>query len=132
MHSIRILTGGILFCLLLPTLTFTQSRTGRNIIDLSTSVNYYPELPIYNFLQEIDLYQDKLILNYLTVNSGTFVVENQINTTIDRTNQNLFPSTKLGMGFGLQWRSDRGRFHEISLSRLSYVKSRSLIELFWV
>lgn len=126
----RILSTFLLLGLICPVIMFAQTKKGKNIIDVSTSLNYYPKLPDYTFLHQISILEDKLILDFLTSTSGTFIIEDHEPQVIERTNANQFPTQLLSIGFGIQLRGERGRFHEISISRLSFIQSESLIEYY--
>lgn len=115
----------ILVFILFATSTFAQSRKkskDKNIY-ATTSINYYPALEPYAFFGGFTLENDQLILNFLTANSGTFIVQSGQPLGVEREHFNDFPSRFLGIGGSVQMVKGDGLYHEISLTKLSVEKS---------
>ncbi len=101
---------------------YAQKKTEKSIYT-SSSINYYPELKSYSFLNIIKGNQDKLVLNYLTGNSGTFVIDSISSPDVLNETINKFPTQIFNLGTSIQISKDHSTFHEISLSRFSRSKS---------
>lgn len=114
--------------LLLPATIFAQKSKKKpySTIHVSTTLNFYPNLEPYTFFNTFSSTDDDLILNFLTSNSGTFVIEEEQTLIIDRTRVNVFPTQLFSVGASVQISNDNSFFHEISLTRLSLVKSEFL------
>jgi len=110
----------ILFTLTLSINTFAQ---GEKYIYTASSLNYYPQFESYSFFKTLQLDQDNLYLNFLTSNSGTFVVEEILPRDVENELRSKFPTQILNVGASFQSRNRNGTFQEISLSRLSSFKS---------
>ncbi len=124
-----------LFCLILPVVCFSQrgKKSNETSIYVSTSFNYYPGIAPYKFLSTFGgTIDDDLILNFITNNSGTFTIEEGQSIIIDRGNTSEFPSQLIGIGASVQFLKDNGLFHEISLTKLSFVKSSYHTELIYL
>ncbi len=101
---------------------YAQKKTEKSIYT-SSSINFYPELKSYSFLNTIELSQDRLILNFLTANSGNFVIDTTLSRNVKNENINKFPSQIFNLGTSVRISKDHTTFHEISLSRFSRSKS---------
>jgi hypothetical protein len=99
-----------------------QKKSEKSIYT-SSSINFYPELKPYSFLNTIELSQNNLILNFLTANSGTFIIDTISTPNVPNENINKFPSQIFNLGTSIQISKDHSTFHEISLSRFSRNKS---------
>ncbi|MEM9919791.1 MAG: hypothetical protein AAF990_16975 [Bacteroidota bacterium] len=88
----------------------------------SSSLSYYPEIESYSFFRTIETSQDELILNFLTSNSGTFILEDNIRV-LENENINRFPSQLINIGASFQIVNANSTFHELSLTRTSHTKS---------
>ena len=100
---------------------YAQKKMEKSIYT-SSSINYYPELKPYSFINTIELSQDNLTLSFLTANSGTFVIDT-ISSQVKDENLNKFPSQIFNLGTSIQISKDHSTFHEISLTRFSRSKS---------
>jgi len=112
----------LLFGLLMSFQVHSQKKKDRFIFTAS-SINYFPELASYSFFNEIERDQDLLTLDFLTSNSGTFVLEELGSAIIDVENINKFPSQIFNIGLSFQIRNTNSVYHEFSLSRFSHFKS---------
>ena len=113
---------------LLPLSTFSQTKKKKGTtINISTSVNYYPSIEPYTFFSSFNTSDSNIDLTFLTSNSGTFVIEEGESKTIDRANNNDFPSQLLGVGASVQIKKGDALFHEISLTKLSFTKSSRIV-----
>lgn len=101
---------------------YAQKKTEKSIYT-SSSINYYPELKSYSFLKIIEGNQDKLVLKYLTGNSGTFVIDSISSPGVLNETINKFPTQIFNLGTSIQISKVHSTFHEISLSRFSRSKS---------
>lgn len=101
---------------------YAQKKSEKSIYT-SSSINFYPELKSYSFLKTIELNQDKVILSFITSNSGTFVVDTVSSPSVPNETINKFPSQIFNLGASIQISKDHSTFHEISLSRFSRSKS---------
>ena len=97
-------------------------KKSKPFIYTSSSLNYYPELKSYSFFNTIELSQNNFILNFLTANSGTFVIDNSTQQ-VEQETINKFPSQLFNIGASIQISKNNSTFHEISLSRFSSFKS---------
>ncbi len=89
----------------------------------STSLNYYSPLKPYSFAKELYIKDDNIILTYLTHYSGTFVIVQGDSILIKSKFDSHMPSQLLGIGCSVQFRESNNRFHEVSLTRLSFSQS---------
>lgn len=118
----------IILVLLLSTvlqLSNAQSKRksqGPHIYGIST-LNYVPPVAPYTVFSNLIAYQDLLMLNFITPNSGTFVIEEGILVDVNRELVNTFPSQLINIGAGIQIVNYGGLFHQISLTKLSISKS---------
>lgn len=121
----------ILCCILLPVASFAQRSKKKpgTTISFSTTFNYYPSLKPYSFFAAYPYDRDEVLLDFITTNSGTFTLEESETVLIERRNANSFPSQLFGVGFSVQIVKGTSLFHEISLTKLAYSKSESLITL---
>lgn len=101
---------------------YAQKKTEKSIYT-SSSLNFYPELKSYSFVNTIELNQDKLILNFLTANSGNFVIDTMLSQNVKNENINKFPSQIFNLGTSIRISKDHSTFHEVSLIRFSRSKS---------
>ncbi len=101
---------------------YAQKKAEKSIYT-SSSINFYPELKSYSFLKTIEFSQDKLTLNFLTANSGKFVIDTTLSKNVDNETINDFPSQIFNLGTSVRISKDHSSFHEISLSRFSRSKS---------
>ena len=66
----------LLFTALAVLLSFSCfSQSKDKYVYVSSTLNLYPELESYSYFSEIEARQDNLLLNFLTRNSGTFILE---------------------------------------------------------
>ena len=100
---------------------YAQKKSEKSIYT-SSSINYYPALKSYSFFNTLERSQNNLVLNYLTSNSGTFVLDTS-SQTIEHEKVNKFPSQIFNLGMSVRVSKDHSSFHEISLSRFSSSKS---------
>ena len=119
----------ILFALL-PLLCFSQrgKKQKGSTVYVATTLNYYPAIEPYSFFSSFMDEDRNLILEFLTANSGKFVIEEAEAVLINRENSTAFPSQLLGVGASLQVLKYSGLFHEVSLTKLSFNKSAHHID----
>lgn len=98
-----------------------QKKTEKSIYT-SSSINYYPALKPYSFINTFERDQSNLVLNFLSSNSGEFVIDTSTQT-VRKENINKFPSQSFNIGMSIRVSKDHSSFHEISLSRFSSSKS---------
>lgn len=101
---------------------YAQKKTEKSIYT-SSSINFYPASKSYSFFNTLELSQNNLVLNYITSNSGTFVIDTTLSPTVEEENVNKFPSQIFNLGMSVRVSKDHSSFHEISLSRFSSSKS---------
>ena len=104
---------------------YSSAQTNKKLgttISVSTAINYYPAIDPYSFFSSFTSDDDELILNFLTANSGTFVIEEE-SISVEREVTSNIPSQLLGVGAGVQIEKGKKLFHEISLTKLSFAKS---------
>ena len=101
---------------------YGQKKSEKSIYT-SSSINFHPELKSYSFFKTIELNQDKVILSFITSNSGTFVIDTTSFPNVSNENINKFPSQIFNLGTSIQFSKDHSSFHEITLSRFSRSKS---------
>ena len=121
-----------LSCLFLPLLCFSQrgkKQEGFNI-SVTTSINFYPTITPYKFISKYSgTTNDRVILDFITRNSGTFTIEDGETILITRTQTSEFPTQLLGLGASVRLINESLLFHEFSLTKLSFYKSSHLTEL---
>lgn len=117
----------------LPLSIFAQigKRLTNKTIYVATTLNYYPALKPYAFFSSFRIDDRDLILNFLTANSGTFVIEEGQSLFVERTKTNHLPSQLLGVGASLQVFNANGVFQELSLTKLSFSKANYQDEYFF-
>lgn len=107
-----------------PIFLFAQSNKKiKPTISASTSINYYPALEAFTYSSSFANSNDGLILNFLTSNSGTFVVEDREPYIIEETIDNTSPWPIIGLGASVQIEHGKKHFQEISLTKLLFSKS---------
>ncbi|MCF8248222.1 MAG: hypothetical protein K9J37_23520 [Saprospiraceae bacterium] len=114
-----------LFSALLPMCIFAQSsksKKGTSIL-ASTSFSIYSPLKPYTFKKEYYIKSDDLLLNFITNNSGTFVIEEGDSILLTSMFESKMPSQLVGIGGSIQFRNLKNVFHEVSLTRLSLSRS---------
>lgn len=113
---------------LLPLALLAQSskkKRGTSIL-ASTSFNLYSPLKPYTFTKQFYITNDDVLLNFITKNSGTFVILEGDSISLTSTFTSHMPSQVVGIGGSVQFRNLRNVFHEISLTRLSFSRSEQL------
>lgn len=100
---------------------FSQSKD--KYVYVSSTLNLYPELESYSYFSEVEARQDNLLLNFLTRNSGTFILEELPDRIIDVENINKFPTQIFNIGASFRTEKRNSTFQEFSLNRLSGSKS---------
>ncbi|MFK8005827.1 MAG: hypothetical protein AB8H03_05630 [Saprospiraceae bacterium] len=100
---------------------YAQKKTEKSIYT-SSSINYYPALKPYSFINTFEQDQRKLALTFLSSNSGNFVIDTSTQT-VKKENINKFPTQNFNIGMSIRVSKDHSSFHEISLSRFSRSKS---------
>jgi hypothetical protein len=89
----------------------------------ATTVNYYPALAPYTFERTYEVEDRNIILNYISSNSGKFIIEEgETLTVVEQTIIN-WPSQLYGIGASVQAIQGNGITHELSLTKLSFSKS---------
>ena len=124
----RFLKNALPFLFLLTLLPLTLfSQRGKwlkkQTIYGATTINYYPSLEPYAFSNTFTDEGDDLILTFLRENSGTFVIEEGEPLVVTRQRTHELPSNLLSIGASIQFISEKGTFHEVSLSKLAFSKS---------
>ncbi|WP_367390727.1 hypothetical protein [Lewinella sp. LCG006] len=92
-------------------------------VRVATTFNYLPAGDPFFFTNFFSAQSDDLILNFITANSGTFIIEEGDILYFTRTKTNEAPSQILGIGASVQFMSQQATFHEFSLTKLSFFKS---------
>ena len=100
----------------------TKKYKGTSIL-ASTSINVYSPLKPYVFTKKFFIKNEDLILNFITKNSGTFVIEEGDSTQLTTTFTSHMPSNIVGIGGSIQFRNLNNLFHEVSITRLSVTRS---------
>ncbi len=121
----------ILFFSILPMIVSAQrgKESNESYISISTSFNYYPKIPPYNFFVSFNSRtDDELILDYITSNSGNFTIEEGENIVVEREKTSDFPSQIIGLGAGIRIQKENNLVHEIAITKLSIVKSSYLVK----
>lgn len=107
---------------------FGQSKKKEGpTISISTNFNYYPSLEPYSFFSTFETDDTDLVLDFVTSNSGTFVIEEDDPLEINREVVNSFPSQLFSMGAGVQIRNPNGSFYEFSITKVSMMKSDYIV-----
>jgi len=121
----------ILAGFLLPESSYGQrKRKYDNSIHVSTSFNFYPAYEPYALFNQYAVeHSDEILLNYITRTTGTFTVEEGETRNIERTHTTELPTPLIGIGGSVQIVTENGLFQEISLTRLSYVKSSNITKI---
>ncbi|MEM9821667.1 MAG: hypothetical protein AAF985_11365 [Bacteroidota bacterium] len=116
-----------LLWMLLPGLAFSQRKRKKKKRATSTNLaityNVYPRIEPYATFNAFNIQDDDLILNYLTSNSGTFVITEEETILVERRLTTEIPSQIMGFGFSLQLVKG-AMYHEIALTKLSFNKSK--------
>jgi len=118
-----------LFCALIPMTLVAQSsksKKGTSIL-ASTSFNFYSPLKPYTFTKGFFIKNDDIILNFITKNSGNFVIREGDSIWLTSTFTSKMPSQMLGLGGSIQFRNLKNVFHEVSLTRLSFSRSDQIL-----
>ena len=115
----------LLFLTLLPLILFSQTKKKwrYKTVNISTTFNYYPSIEPYSTFGSYEQDNEDLILFFLTRTSGTFVIEEGDPLIIDKERTNHIPTQLLGVGASLQVINENNTFHELSLTKLSLIKS---------
>jgi len=115
----------LLALLVLPELSYAQrSRKKKGpTIFASSMVNYFPMRESFQFSRAFNSTDRSLVHTYLTADSGTFVVEREMALFIEVVKNLRIPVPSLGYGASLQIVKESRAFHELSVTRLSYIKS---------
>ena len=115
----------IVLLVIIQTLSSAQSRkkSKERFVYASTSLNFTPPVESYSFFSSFTSNQDLFLLKYLTPTSGTFVIDEDNLTTVDRELITTFPSQLVNMGASIQIVTSDALFHELSLTKLSLAKS---------
>lgn len=124
----------VLTCFLVSFSVFSQSRKHKNkekTVNVSTTFNYYPELPAYSFFDEFESDQDQLLLLFINRNSGTFILTENDPLTIAREDRYHIPTHSFGVGASVQVINSNRWFHELSLTKLAVSKSSQTIHYSW-
>lgn len=119
----------LILCLMILASGFAQrEKKTEPTISISTSINYSPNIKTFNFSGEYTVdSSDDLILNFITSDSGTFVIEEGETLTVTRNNTNEFPTQLIGVGASLRIQNSNNVFQEISLTKLGFSKSKHFI-----
>ena len=103
---------------------FAQSRKKKGTTFFAaTTINYYPSIEPYFFERTYEVVDRDIILNYISSNSGKFIIEEgETLTVVEQTSIN-WPSPLFGIGASVQAIQGNGITHELSLTKLSFSKS---------
>lgn len=125
----KLLTLCLIAALLPYALTAQSSKRKRGTSILaSTSINYYSPLKPYVFTKQFYIDNDDILLNFITKNSGTFVIVEGDSILLKSTFTSHMPSQLLGIGGSIQFRNLRNVFHEVSITRLAASSSKQVLE----
>lgn len=104
-------------------------RRGGNTLTISTNLNYSPPLRPYSYRKNYMREFEYTILNFITRNSGTFVlVEGESYEFIENATYHP-PSNLIGLGASFQIWNENGLFQDFSLTKLSLTQSSHLFLL---
>lgn len=102
------------FLLLIPGFISAQKFTG-NYVYSTSSLNFYPAFEPYTFDKNLEWTLRDLDLTFLTVNSGTFVLEEDETLRVENTTESTAISPLFNFGAGFQIRNpNNSRFQEVS------------------
>ncbi len=123
------LLASLLLIAVLPLAVFAQKGKKLKSVSIlaSTSFNISTPLKPYAFKKEYYVKDEKLILKFLTENSGIFAIKEGDSIRFQTEIDTRLSSQIVGLGASVQFRSLKNAFQEITLSRLSYAKSHRFV-----
>lgn len=115
----------ILLMALLPLLAFGQRKNKwGNTINVSTSFNYHSAIAPYYFFNDLGVEQLRSIeLFFVTSNSGRFIIDEEVNLSVEREREISLPTPVISLGGSVQIVTGRQLFHEVSITKFSLSKS---------
>ena len=119
----RLLLFSLIFLFANTAFAQISKKLKHKSVYTSTLLTFYPASEPYSFFSEAFFEQDALILNFITYNSGTFIVEDFPDIPIEVENVNKFPSQLFNIGASFQIRNLSSLYQEFTLSRFSTSKS---------
>jgi len=113
------------FALIFANASFAQKskKLRHKSVHTASLLTYYPVSEPYSFFSQAFLEQDEIILSFLTSNSGTFLLEDNEDISIDVERINVFPSQLFSIGASFQIRNLNSLYQEFTLSKLATSKS---------
>jgi hypothetical protein len=116
-----------LVLLFVPEEIFAQrKKEDSKMVNISAIINYNSPSKEYLNNSAINFTDNNLLLEYLTSNSGIFVVEDQIMRTRVDTTQLFLPSQRISLGFSYQVIKNNRIYTELTLGELSYSNSEKV------
>ncbi len=119
-HLIPVL---LLLGICLMPLQSQAQRQGGNTLTVSTNFNYTPPLRPYSFRKSYIKDFEYTVLNFITRNSGTFVLVEGNSYEFVENGTYHPPSNLIGLGASFQIWNENGLFQDFSLTRLSLTQS---------
>ena len=108
----------------IPLLAFSQikKKLKSQGLRFSTTINYYPKLEPYSFIENYYTKDRDVLLKFITRDSGTFTIMENDSLLVTRTIGSEIPSQLVNVGASVQFITWNRVFHEISLTKLSFSK----------